>query len=345
MNNPLMFTDPTGFSWWTNFRDKIIRPAAAIAAAYFVGPWVTNAFFSAAASAAGAGLTSAQVAGMWSTAQIVGGAAGGFAAGLVGSGGDLRAGAIGAISGGMFGWAGGVGGVDGAASAGRYAAHASAGCVSGELGGGGCARGAASAVAGKWATNATQGNLVASVVAGGTVSVIGGGKFANGAATAAFGYMFNCVAHKCNVADYGSKDSNFHEYGPFPSSVCDTAKLGCLDAARQQLQCASAPGQGSCAVVGTELSQGLTGGNSITQYAPNRDMVINGTSPGHLLHDGYVVRWLSVNNAGIAQIWTYGRGVNTNFLTTFGNQYGGEAIFKYIGIRNSAEANKAIRKD
>jgi hypothetical protein len=74
-------------------------------------------------------------------------------------------------------------------------------------------------------------------------------------------------------------------------------------------------------------------------------MVINGTSPGHVFHDGYVVRWLSVNDAGIAQIWTYGRGVNTNFLTTVGNQYGGVAIFKWIGLRNSAEANKQVKKD
>lgn len=158
-------------------------------------------------------------------------------------------------------------------------------------------------------------------------------------------YLFNCLAHKCNGADYESKNPNFHEYGPFASSICDTAAAGCIDAARQQLLCNSAPGQGQCAVVGQTILQGLSGGNPITQYAPNGDMVINGTSPGHVFDDGYVVRWLSVNDAGIAQIWTYGRGVNTGFPTSVANQYGGSAIFKLIGLRNSAEANKQVKKD
>jgi hypothetical protein len=28
-NNPLNKTDPTGFSWWTKFRDKILKPVIA----------------------------------------------------------------------------------------------------------------------------------------------------------------------------------------------------------------------------------------------------------------------------------------------------------------------------
>lgn len=136
-----------------------------------------------------------------------------------------------------------------------------------------------------------------------------------------FQYLFNCVAHKCNSMDYDSKDKNFHEYGPFASSICDTAIAGCLDAARQQLLCNSAPGQGACAIVGKEIPQGLSGGNPITQYAVNPDMVINGTSPGHVFHDGYVVRWLAVNEDGVAQIWTYGRGVNTDGAAAFGNKW------------------------
>ena len=101
---------------------------------------------------------------------------------------------MGGISGGLFYGAGGIGR---AVSPERYAAHAFAGCVGGEIGGGSCGRGAASAVAGKWATNAT-GGIIASVVAGGTVSVIGGGKFANGATTAAIGYLFNYCSHDGN---------------------------------------------------------------------------------------------------------------------------------------------------
>jgi hypothetical protein len=263
---------------------------------------------------------------------------------------DFKAAFQGAVTGGAFGYVGGTWAGD---TFGNYAGHALVGCASGAMNGGGgegCARGAVSQVISKWVTLRTEtwgpaGQFAAATIAGGTTSVITGGKFATGAQTAAFGYLFNCLAHKCNGADYSEKDSNFHEYGPFASSVCDTAAAGCLDAARQQLMCNSAPGQSACAVVGREISQGLSGGNPITQYAASPDMVINGTSPGHVFHDGYVVRWLSVNDAGIAQIWTYGRGVNTNFLTTVGNQYGGVAIFKWIGLRNSAEANKQVKKD
>jgi hypothetical protein len=262
---------------------------------------------------------------------------------------DFKVAFQGTLTGGAFGYVGGF-----ADPVLNYAGHALVGCASGAMSGGGgegCARGAVSQVISKWVTVETRGldskalQFAVATMTGGAVSAISGGKFATGAQTAAFGYLFNCLAHKCNGADYSEKDSNFHEYGPFASSVCDTAAAGCLDAARQQLMCNSAPGQSACAVVGREISQGLSGGNPITQYAASPDMVINGTSPGHVFHDGYVVRWLSVNDAGIAQIWTYGRGVNTNFLTTVGNQYGGVAIFKWIGLRNSAEANKQVKKD
>jgi hypothetical protein len=92
------------------------------------------------------------------------------------------------LSGGLFGAAGIAGG---AWSPERFLAHAGAGCVSGAVGDGGCGRGAASAVAGKFATNFSDGNFIATIVAGGTVSVIGGGKFSNGALTASFGYLYN----------------------------------------------------------------------------------------------------------------------------------------------------------
>jgi RHS repeat-associated protein len=241
---------------------------------------------------------------------------------------------------------------------GNAAAHAAWGCAEGELSSGDCGSGARGAFASALISSpsttygnpyANVGDLVVNTAiqagVGGLAAVAGGGKFAQGARSAAFAYLFNCVAHKCSAADYDPNDPNFHEFGPFASSICDTSAPGCLDAARQQLLCNSAPGQGQCATVGVEVSQGLSGGNPITQYAPSQDMVINGTSPRHIFDDGYVVRWLAVDDAGIAQIWTYGRGVNTSVWTTVGNQYGGEAIFRYIGIRNSAEANRKIKKD
>ncbi|MBY0578934.1 MAG: RHS repeat-associated core domain-containing protein [Burkholderiales bacterium] len=198
-NDPMGGIDPSGYSflgdvfggvgdaiggvfhsvqsaWKDTWHSDVGRTAISIAVAYYTGGLVSGSAW-ASCTASGAA---------WG--GIAAGTAGGFAAGVVGSGGDLNAGLQGAASGAMFGWAGGMGDP---ASFERYAAHAFAGCLSGEIGSGGCGRGAFSAVAGKWATNATGGNFVATMVAGGTVSVIGGGKFANGAETAAFGYLFN----------------------------------------------------------------------------------------------------------------------------------------------------------
>ena len=178
MNSPFLYTDPSGFSWWTSFRDKWVRPIAAIAVAAATQQWyVVNIGWGGA---------------------IAAGAAGGFAGGMVGSGGDFKAGLVGAVTGGAFGWAGTIGGPAGSATFERYAAHALAGCVGGQLSGAGCGNGALSAVAGKFATNMTTGwdpvsRGIAAAVVGGTASVIGGGKFENGATTAAYGYLFNQV--------------------------------------------------------------------------------------------------------------------------------------------------------
>nr|WP_281284290.1 tyrosine-type recombinase/integrase [Exilibacterium tricleocarpae] len=37
-NNPLAFTDPSGFSRWNRFRDQVLKPVVAIAVAYYFGP-------------------------------------------------------------------------------------------------------------------------------------------------------------------------------------------------------------------------------------------------------------------------------------------------------------------
>jgi hypothetical protein len=155
------------------------------------------------------------------------------AASAFSSNGDINAIAIGALTGAGFGAAGGVGGADSFA---RYAAHASVGCVSAVAGGGNCGAGAASAVFGKYTTNALGGfggpgvggviaRGVATVVAGGVGSVIAGGKFENGATTAAFGYLFNQVAHgKQDVTGRPLSDAERQQYSPyFPEDVLNTA--------------------------------------------------------------------------------------------------------------------------
>lgn len=118
--------------------------------------------------------------------------ASGAIAGAVTSGGNLQATISGGISAAAFTWAGGV---EKQFSTENFARHAAAGCVSAAAGGGKCGRGAVSALAGKAATWASGGNMIASIVAGGTASVIGGGKFENAAISAAFGYLYNCMQH------------------------------------------------------------------------------------------------------------------------------------------------------
>jgi hypothetical protein len=81
-NNPLGYTDPTGYfklfgkkwSWW---RDKVVKPVVAIAAAVVIGPAVYNAVFSSTLAATG---TMSMTASLW-TASIVGGMASGAVVG------------------------------------------------------------------------------------------------------------------------------------------------------------------------------------------------------------------------------------------------------------------------
>lgn len=101
--------------------------------------------------------------------------------------------------------------IAGGAAGDNYWLQAGIGCVSGSASGGGCGRGAVSAVAATWANGATQGwsdpaRFMASVVAGGTVSVIGGGKFANGAVTGAFAYVVENAVHALADSGNGPED-------------------------------------------------------------------------------------------------------------------------------------------
>jgi hypothetical protein len=186
MNNPLNLTDPSGFSWWTRFRDKWVRPIVAIAAAVYFGPFGAGTggfagggalFSSGLANAAFAGAVSGAI----STGTVQGAVRGAFSGALFFGVGEFVPGAAG--------------------SAGKVLAHAAAGCVSSVASGGSCGSGALAA-------GFSEGigphlpkfdNLAANVairaILGGVGSTLGGGKFENGAVTGAFGYLFNELAH------------------------------------------------------------------------------------------------------------------------------------------------------
>ena len=147
MNNPLAYTDPSGYFW--SFIAKI---AVAI-----IGPKVGEklGLWDKKTTAVIQGLAVGSLTGQWGTAltgsAIAEGAMGGAAGALVQSRGDIHATLIGGLSGGMFGWAGGYSGIQ------QYAAHAVAGCVTSVVSDGKCGHGASAALFGKYITNHAAG--------------------------------------------------------------------------------------------------------------------------------------------------------------------------------------------
>ncbi|MEJ1415508.1 MAG: RHS repeat-associated core domain-containing protein, partial [Candidatus Sedimenticola sp. (ex Thyasira tokunagai)] len=208
-NNPLKYTDPSGYGF---FKNSIVRAVVAIAAAAIVGPmvtqWATSAFFSANA----VGLTTAaQAITLTNTSFAIGAIAGGGAAGLVAGGiitgsvkGAFKGAVFGAISGGMahgighgFGLADNVflkavahgvsQGAIGTARGGKFKASFLGAFVGHVVGG------PIKSMMGKASVAA---RTTAAAIIGGVAAVAGGGKFANGAVSAAFTHLFNAENHR-----------------------------------------------------------------------------------------------------------------------------------------------------
>ena len=191
-NNPLGYTDPTGYfklfgkkwSWW---RDKVVKPVVAMYLGYgvfnFVGGYV--------------GIMS----GSQALGVIAGATAGGATMSLVTTG-SLQGWQYNALSMALFYGAGEIGSTG---SLSRTLAHAGAGCISASASGGNCGQGALSAGFAEWAGSnlpKQYDGFVTRVALGGTAAELGGGKFANGASTAAFGYLFNkCMHEECTFLE------------------------------------------------------------------------------------------------------------------------------------------------
>lgn len=182
MNNPLSFTDPTGFSWWTKWR----RPIFSIAVGWALGP-----------------------AGFWGNwvggSSLLTTAAAGFASGGI-SGGNLNSALQGAFFAAAFFQVGEWSGAHAATAAnpmtgmqrlGQVAGHAAVGCAQSAAAGGSCKAGAMSAGFAAAAGPHLPGKeisverFLSRIVVGAIGSKLGGGSYENGAMTAAFGYLFN----------------------------------------------------------------------------------------------------------------------------------------------------------
>jgi RHS repeat-associated protein len=110
MNNPLAYTDPSGYiSFKKCVRAVVVIAVAVYAPMYIYSAWAGSA--AAGAAAAGTTLTTAQVTGMWIGSNM---AAGALSGGIASD--SSKGAAIGALSGGLFSAAAMTGGV-GAAGA------------------------------------------------------------------------------------------------------------------------------------------------------------------------------------------------------------------------------------
>lgn len=203
LNNPMSYTDPSGyfFKWLGKKIKKYWKPIVAIAAAAFtygaaLGAMATT---SSITLANGVMLSSTYIS---TASYIAAGALSGAVAGAISTG-SLRGTLNGALSGAAFA---GIGQAFSAGSGfyqtgglGHVGTHAFAGGILEELNGGNFGHGFFSAgftkgVGGRINSYFNQRVLsgtLTNMVIGGTAAVISGGKFKNGATTAAFQTLFN----------------------------------------------------------------------------------------------------------------------------------------------------------
>ena len=182
LNNPMSYTDPSGYNFIDNIFKGInkalgkLAPFVAIAFSIWA-PWGTT---------------------LWATIGT------GFVAGGIATG-SLKGALVGALTAGAFHGVGthfkGLGKLTSGLKATKVLAHGVVGGISSVLSGGKFGHGFASAGFTQALGGAIDGiptktgQIIASAVVGGTVSEVTGGKFANGAITGAFSRAFNDAAH------------------------------------------------------------------------------------------------------------------------------------------------------
>jgi RHS repeat-associated protein len=189
MNNPLSYTDPTGYSW-SKFRDKWLKPIAAIAISVYMPQMLVKTY------------------------GITAGAASFITGGIVGYAqtGTLQGAFMGAWTGASFHAAGGISDATLKGAAQKMLAHAMVGGISSAANGGtfksgfisagltaaatsaGLTEDISSALGGGQASQA--GNVIAGALIGGVASKASGGDFAYGAVMAAMQQVMNHGAHR-----------------------------------------------------------------------------------------------------------------------------------------------------
>jgi len=207
MNNPLSYTDPSGYArlrkgWWRTPLAIGISVWTAGVSSALLG--ASSAFSSAAAAAttSSIGGLSSFLAGVASTLQtqaLITTIAGGVLSGAVATGslkGAVKGGIMAAVTFGIgHGAAGGASPFS--SDGGRYLAHATVAGISSEVDGGKFGYGFVSSYVSIGADSLGMQDwnfaprIVANAIVSGTISQVTGGKFANGAMSAAFRVAFN----------------------------------------------------------------------------------------------------------------------------------------------------------
>lgn len=191
-NNPLSYTDPTGFFLKKLFKNKIFRIAVAIGVGFYTGYYNFGTALAPSYGVFGAsslGLSGGFAA--FGNSVVSGASIGGI------SSGSLKGALNGGITAGLTWGAGSIGEYAELADKGFGIAglHAGAGCVSASLTGADCGQqalaGGLSNYLGGNIPSLGKANLLREAAIGGTVSALSGGKFANGAKTFSFVYMFS----------------------------------------------------------------------------------------------------------------------------------------------------------
>ena len=197
LNNPLSYTDPSGYFFKRLFRSiarfvkQYWQPILSIALAAF-GQW----YMLASVGSGGLGLAAGSAAHIFGS-TVLGAAAGAITGGAQGA-------MWGALGGLAFSAVGGLAAKYDWDMFRKVLAHGITGGSMSEMQGGRFAMGFASAgiskATGGWIgehiPGKYDGQVVAHAIVGGTVSKIGGDKFANGAVTAAFGHIFNELSQR-----------------------------------------------------------------------------------------------------------------------------------------------------
>jgi RHS repeat-associated protein len=275
-NDPLSFTDPSGFSWLSHFFHQVasyLQANPLVRSILQIGLTTLLSLVNP-----GLGFIGTFIAATASAAIVTG-----LAGGKLND--DIRAAAIAGATAVAFYVVGSFTGHTPAFGTLQYveniAGHAAVGCVIAVASGGACGPGAVAGAAGSAAAPiASQAGLVGgsaiSGVAGGLASVAVGGKFADGAVTASFGYLFNAAAGRLMGQWVGGSLIGVLglEAGPLDIAIVGVGRFigGQIGSAIEDLVSSSA----SSSAQGVQLAKSLASEQQMGE--PGTPMAGNGTN-------------------------------------------------------------------